>query len=99
MLKGYWNSEEVKSKYLTLQLECQITQIEMNFSAAGNILTEKRTSLDPEKVNDMLVIKSNIGYLKLDWGIISLVDLCQNILYYNWPGNWPGRDREYIFKV
>lgn len=74
-LKGYWNSEEVKSKYPTLQLVARSifaipassAKSEMNFSAAGNILTEKRTSLDPEKVNDMLVIKSNIGYLKLDF--------------------------------
>jgi hypothetical protein len=34
------------------------------FSAAGNILTPMRSRLDPEKLEDLIIIKLNVKLLK-----------------------------------
>ena len=34
------------------------------FSAAGNVVTAKRASLNPEKVEDLVIVKCNLSLLK-----------------------------------
>ena len=34
------------------------------FSAAGNVVTAKRVSLNPEKVEDLVIVKCNLSLLK-----------------------------------
>ena len=34
------------------------------FSAAGNVVTAKRASLNPEKVEDLVIVKCNLWLLK-----------------------------------
>ena len=40
------------------------SKFERVFSVAGNVVTPKRTNLNPEKVEDLVVVKCNIGLLK-----------------------------------
>ena len=34
------------------------------FSAAGNVVTAKRASLNPEKVEDLVIVKCNLSLIK-----------------------------------
>lgn len=63
-IPGYWGSD---IKYPTLYLVARSifcipsssAKSEMTFSAGGNTITDKRSRLDPGKVNDLLIIKDN----------------------------------------
>jgi hypothetical protein len=67
-LLSWWKDHKTKFPYL-YQAHVFINSIpassaasERAFSLAGNIVTEKRTRLDPEKLNSMVLSRSNLQY-------------------------------------